>query len=99
MNHKRIYIALVSFFMSTVIVFICFNIKPAKASDGIYREKYVATVQVEEGDTIWSIACQYYTTDYDDINDLVKEIKRSNHIDDNVFIGQHIIVPYYKEIS
>ncbi|MFA9466084.1 MAG: LysM peptidoglycan-binding domain-containing protein [Velocimicrobium sp.] len=99
MNQKKIIIAITSFFIVTIIFAICFNIKPVKASDGISREKCVSSIKIEEGDTLWSIASKYYTTDYYDINELVEEIKQSNHIDDTIFIGQHIIVPHYREIS
>ena len=99
MNRKRNFIILISLFVIMVLLCICFTIKSARASDGIYREKCVISIRIEEGDTLWSIASQYYTVDYCNINDLINEIKKTNHIDDTVFIGQYIIVPYYREIS
>lgn len=99
MNRKKLYIMFASLFFVTVMTFLAFHMKEVKASDGISREKCVSTIKVEEGDTIWSIARTYYTSEYKDINELIKEIKKSNHIDENIFIGQYIIVPHYEELS
>lgn len=98
MNYKKVLIGIGSITILTILMVLFLNIRPAAASDGAFREKCVSTVEVKEGDTLWSIAATYYTTDYKDISDLVYEIKESNHIDDTVFIGQHIIVPHYREV-
>ncbi|MDK2807576.1 MAG: hypothetical protein PWP24_309 [Clostridiales bacterium] len=99
MNRKLIYVFVFSFFVSMLFVALCSNIKPVQASDGIQREKCVTSIRVKEGDTLWGIASRYYTAEYESINDLVKEIKESNHINDTIYIGQNIIVPHYRMIS
>lgn len=99
MSRKKFYVVFVILFFTAVMIIYVSSIRQVKASDGIYREKCVSTVKVVEGDTIWSIACAYYTSEYKDINELVKEIKRSNRIDEDIFIGQHIIIPHYEKIS
>lgn len=71
--------------------------KPVTASDGIIRVKSVTSVTITEGDTLWDIAVSYYTSEYSDVNALIKEIKQTNHIDDTIYIGQKIIVPHYIE--
>lgn len=37
----------------------------AVKDDGIRREKRITCVQVKEGDTLWSIACDFYTEEYE----------------------------------
>lgn len=60
--------------------------------------KYFTVVKVEIGDTLTSIAKEYYDENhYDNLNDFLKEIKYSNHINNTNSIkeGQSIVVPYY----
>lgn len=60
------------------------------------REKTVVSVKIEEGDTLWSIALDYITDEYNDIHSYIKEIKKSNGLtSDTIHEGRYIIVPYY----
>ena len=88
-------------FMVAAAVFIIYFLmgsKPIKASENIQREKIIISVSIEEGDTLWSIASEYYTEEYKDIHELISEIKNCNGISDEVKIGQKILVPYYRII-
>lgn len=60
------------------------------------RVKTVCSVQIQPGDSLWSIAEHYYTDDFDSMKDYVAEIKRSNRLtSDTIHAGAYIIVPYY----
>ena len=62
----------------------------------IDREKYVTSVKIEKGDSLWSIASKYITDEYDDMNSYIDEIKYSNGLTSEVIHeGRYIIVPYY----
>jgi uncharacterized membrane protein YvbJ len=64
------------------------------------RIKLVTSVEIEKGDTLWSIASRYITEEYDDINDYIKELKNSNGLtSDTIHAGNFIIVPYYADAS
>lgn len=66
------------------------------------REKMVTSIKIEKGDTLWSIANEYITEDYKDINSYINEIKKSNGlIDDTIHEGKYLIIPYYslKEVA
>ena len=59
--------------------------------------KYYKSIEVDKGDTLWSIAkdnidSNYYKSTYE----YVAEVKRMNSLtSDNIVAGSHIIIPYY----
>lgn len=59
--------------------------------------KYYKSIEVANGDTLWSIAknnidANYYKSTYE----YVAEVKRMNSLtSDNIVAGNHIIIPYY----
>lgn len=58
--------------------------------------KMVTSVKIEKGDSLWSIANQYMTDEYSDINTYIEEIKKSNGLTtDTIHEDCYIIVPYY----
>jgi LysM repeat protein len=62
------------------------------------RVKLVTSVKIEKGDSLWSIAEEYFTDDYADINTYIKEIKRSNGLTSDIIHEDcYIIVPYYTD--
>ena len=63
-----------------------------------YPEKlYYTSVKVEEGDSLWSIAEEYMSAQFDSIPAYIEEIKEINHItDDTIDSGAYITIPYYK---
>lgn len=64
------------------------------------RVKNVASVEIQKGDTLWSIASRYMTDDYNDINEYIAEIMESNRLtSDKIQAGNYIIVPYYTDVS
>lgn len=70
-----------------------------EASENIVREKVVISVEVKDGDTLWGIASEYYTDEYEDVNELIDAIKKCNGISEHLKIGQKILVPYYRVVS
>lgn len=58
--------------------------------------KEIVSVQINKGDTLWSIAGRYITEEYKDMNDYIKEIKKTNGLtSDTIHEGGYIVVPYY----
>ena len=58
--------------------------------------KYYTSIQIEKGDTLWSIADTYMTSEYDSIQDYIREIKELNHLGpDDIHAGQYLTIPYY----
>ncbi len=66
------------------------------AERAVTREKLVTSVKIEKGDSLWSIASQYITEEYGDMNSYIDEIMNSNGLtSDIIHEGSYIIVPYY----
>lgn len=95
MNRK----VLISSIIGMIIVFaiVLTNVTNTKGANSKAHEyKYYISVQVEEGDTLWSIAEDYMTVEYDTIGDYISEVKRINNLgDDTIYAGNYIIVPHY----
>lgn len=65
----------------------------AKKKNG--KEKVVSSVCVREGDSLWSIASDFYTEEYSDINELIDAIKNCNGVSEYIYIGQKLYIPHY----
>ena len=63
--------------------------------------KYFKSVQIEKGDTLWSIATKNMDyKHYKNINSYLREIKNMNSLkSDNIISGTYIIIPYYSTES
>jgi LysM repeat protein len=97
MKHRKI---IISFSLSVLLVLIfsmVFIQRSVIASNAAQeRTKIVKSILVEENDTLWGIATQYYTSEYKDINEYILEIKKSNGISsDTIHIGRYLIIPHY----
>ena len=100
MNKRKALFA--SIILSSLVLFISVIIIPntVKAKDSVKREKHIISVKIEEGDSLWSIAKQYITSEYNDIGDYIHEIKKANGLkSDTIHAGCYIIVPCYVEES
>ena len=72
------------------------NMNEVEARDYRQNQKYYTSVEVEEGDTLWSISEEYMTSEYNDRNEYMNEVCAINHISaDEIHAGQYIVVPYY----
>lgn len=100
---KRIRIvSLVSVLMFLFISVISANAIIAKAnqnSEKSYQKQYIM-IDVEKGDTVWSIANEYMSPGYEDIMELVNEIGFINSLDDSYSVksGNVLLIPYFAEI-
>ncbi len=91
-----------------IAVFLIFMIpQRVGASSNIEQvetQKVYKSVEIQTGDSLWSIASDYYNDDYtsihyDDINDYIKELKSMNSLkDDVIHSGANITVAYYMPI-
>lgn len=89
--------AFVVFTIVFLLVLSLFFVTRVMASDHTKpKEKTVASVYIRPGDSLWSIAEQYYSEECGSMKDYIAEIKRSNGLkEDTIHVGAYIIVPYY----
>lgn len=60
------------------------------------RYKYYTSIQIQTGDTLWSIAENYMTGEYADIYEYINEVMEINHLNsDFLQAGKRLCVPYY----
>ncbi len=99
MNKKKLW-KLGSLILILVIAFsVFFMTKTVTAQRDGERSKQVACIEIKKGDTLWSIASEYVTEEYDDLNEYIKEIMDSNGmVTDEIHAGNYIIVPYYVDV-
>lgn len=94
-THK---LQLLSLAILLIVIITCtlvsFNVSGStKAKDKLYT-----TVLVEDGDSLWTIAKNYYSDEYIDYNEYIEEVKSINGMkNSNIKIGSYIIVPYYHD--
>lgn len=89
--------ALIFFLILFLAILSLFFVTRAMASekDGV-PVKTVTSVCIQPGDSIWSIAEDFYTPECGKFLDYVAEIKRSNGLrGDSIHVGAYIIVPYF----
>lgn len=59
--------------------------------------KYYTSVQIEPGDTLWTLADRYADKEhYVSQDQYIAEVMSMNHLDDeNIYAGNYLILPYY----
>lgn len=57
-------------------------------------------IQVESGDSLWSIARENMNPGFSDIREYISEIRRCNQLeDDHITLGNYLMIPYYENLS
>lgn len=69
---------------------------PSRTQAANIREKRIISVMVQDDDSIWSIARNYYTDECGSMKKYVTEIKECNSItSDTIYAGYPLIVPVW----
>lgn len=99
-NKKRVWTVGAVILFLLILFSVFFITKTVTAQRNVDKAKLVTSIEIKKGDTLWSIASDFMSDEYDDINDYVKEIKESNGLaSDEIHAGNFIIVPYYADAS
>ena len=68
----------------------------SKASNEQVSFKYYTSIEIEPGDTLWSIASEHISVEYDSIQEYIDEVKELNQLGpDEIHSGQYLTIPYY----
>ena len=96
---KGFAIMMVVFVFALVLVLgnaVFFRSDVSANNDSVIRYQ---TVEIQKGDTLWSIAKEYYEEPCGDIRDYIDQIKECNNLDssDRITEGCYLCVPVYTE--
>ncbi|MCI5494310.1 MAG: LysM peptidoglycan-binding domain-containing protein [Lachnospiraceae bacterium] len=95
--------AVITIFLLTACVLIGSNFigssnTQANNTKEIY--KYYTSIEVQDGDSLWSIADRYITADYPDREAYIKELAALNNLSDTtIHSGSYLTIPYYSDIE
>ncbi len=92
---KAILVALVAI---CVLLFLNLTLRNTEASPDVSetRNKYYTSIDIEQGDSMWSIAAKYITDEYADYYEYIDEVMSINNLaTENIKAGGKLCVPYY----
>ena len=96
-NKRYILVAVIVSVLIILLIGLCTPLQ-VKAVQKNTSRKTATSVLIEKGDSLWSIASEYYTCECGSMSDYIDEIKRTNGMkSDAIFEGCYIIIPYYKK--
>ena len=56
----------------------------------------ITSVQIEAGDSLWSLASEYYTEEFVSVSNYITEIMRMNGLSsDTLYAGNYLLIPQY----
>ncbi|MDO5146861.1 MAG: LysM peptidoglycan-binding domain-containing protein [Eubacteriales bacterium] len=74
------------------------NVSVVKADQKIGEIQY-KVIEIQRGDSLWSIAEENMTPGFSDIPTYINEIKRCNQLDsDRITSGHYLMIPYYDAV-
>lgn len=99
-NYHRLYAVILTMVMIICGSVVLFNKSVSSASDEPVLEMRYTSIEIQTGDTLWSIASEYYTEDWKDIETYMEKIKEFNGLENNVIhAGNYLSVPYTIEVE
>lgn len=95
---QRRTIAIVAILLVSILIILGSNMRTFASNDGRPTNKYYTSVQVQKGETLWTIADEYIGSYAIDKSEYVKEICQLNHINgEEIHAGDYIVVCYYSK--
>lgn len=94
---RNILLLMISVFMIAIIA-VMFCSFSTQASDQAHQVsyKYFQSIEIQKGDTLWSIAAHYADDHYADLSDYVAEVKILNGLStEKIQTGNYLMIPYY----
>lgn len=80
-----------------IILFTNSNVIRADGDAAPERTRYYETITIKAGDTLWSIASEYRTSEYKDNRDYVEDLMYVNSLDSEyITAGQNLIIIRYR---
>lgn len=98
-RQKHYIFAYIIVLMVLIFVFsMLFHKTVSSASSEFEREQCYQSVEIQPGDSLWSIASRYFTEEWISIEHYIEEIKLFNSMESNeIHSGDYLMIPYYVE--
>ncbi len=95
-HRKMLFIAL-----SILIIFNIIMFHGVKGEDNTnaatVKEKYFTCIEIEDGDTLWGIAEEYASVEFESYDTFIDEVKSINNLKgDRITSGGTLVIPIYK---
>ncbi|MBO5352030.1 MAG: LysM peptidoglycan-binding domain-containing protein [Lachnospiraceae bacterium] len=91
-------LAFLILFMAVLFLFVLYVMpeRSAAAGNDSVRTYQIISVEIEEGDSLWSIATEYYSDEFLSVRSFITEIKRMNSLSsDTLYAGSYLLIPQY----
>lgn len=60
------------------------------------RTKYYTSIRIEKDVSLWEIACDHMTEEYNSQQEYIEEVMQMNHLEsDVIYEGAYLCIPYY----
>ena len=88
---------LITFLILAVSLSICFTVNADQEKPKRHAYKYYTDIVIQKGESLWDIANEHMTEEYDSPKTYIKEVKSINSLTDvdKIYAGQRIVIPYY----
>ncbi|MBQ9609582.1 MAG: LysM peptidoglycan-binding domain-containing protein [Lachnospiraceae bacterium] len=95
-RNYRLTIVIIGVVLLTLVFLFGADKNEQEADASTYNVKYYKCITVDTDDTLWSIADEYISEEYDSIDDYIKEIRSINDLTgDTIYSGATLVIPYY----
>lgn len=85
------------FLAGAVLTIILSSNSAAQTDENANASKHYASIRIEPGESLWSIASSYADGHYSSIQDYIEEVKYINNLDnDLIYAFEYLLVPYYE---
>lgn len=83
--------------ITMAVLFGSFLSKAETKASEVTCYKYYTNVEIQTGDTLWTLAERYMDEHYASREQYIQEVKQVNHLSngDTIISGEHLILPYY----
>lgn len=95
-RHYKLIITAIGIILALSLFFTGTASKDRNVNASTHNEKYFKCITIEEDDTLWSIAGDYISEEYDSIDDYIQEVMSINNLsNEKIYCGATLVIPYY----
>ena len=82
--------------IASILIIVFSSCNKIQAEESTSALKQYASITIEPGDSLWSIASEYIDGHYSCLQDYIDELKFINHLSsDTINAYEHLLIPYY----